>query len=43
MARLPSLNPPRGRGTKMRGTGRKSFKVPTTKTTKVPSPPKMKE
>ena len=43
MARIPSLNPLRGRGTKMRGAGRKAFKVPTTKTTKAPKLPKMKE
>ena len=35
MARIPSLNPLRGRGTKMRGVGRKTFKVPTTKTIKL--------
>jgi hypothetical protein len=35
MPRIPSIsNPLRGRGTKMRGAGRKAFKVPTTKAPK---------
>jgi hypothetical protein len=35
MPRIPSLkNPLRGRGTKLRGMGRKAFKVPTTKAPK---------
>jgi hypothetical protein len=37
MARTPSSNPMRGRKTTMRGAGRKSFKVPTTKITEPPT------
>ena len=37
MPRIPNLeNPIRGRGTKMRGPGSKSFSVPTVKTVKPP-------
>jgi len=40
MPRGTSKNPMRGRGTKMRGAGAKSFKVPTTKTVKPIKPGK---